>query len=67
MNTALKKTQSFIIVKVLNSFKNNYSYKVFMRDQNGFGGGLMLYLDENIPYKFLKDHLVDATAAVEFH
>ena len=38
-----------------------------MRDQNGFGGGLMLYLDENIPYKFLKDHLVDATAAVEFH
>ena len=38
-----------------------------MRDQNGFGGGLMLYLDENIPHKFLKDHLVDATAAVEFH
>ena len=37
-----------------------------MRDQSGFGGGLMLYLNKNIPHKFLKDHLVDANAAVEF-
>ena len=33
-------------------------YKVFRRDRNRFGGGLMLYINENIPCKTLTDHPV---------
>ena len=33
-------------------------YKVFRRDCNRFGGGLILYVNENIPCKPLTDHPV---------
>ena len=33
-------------------------YKVFRRDRNRFGGGLILYVNENIPCKPLTDHPV---------
>ena len=31
-------------------------YKVFRRDRNRFGGGLILYINENIPCKPLNNH-----------
>ena len=31
-------------------------YKVFRRDRNRFGGGLILYINENIPCKPLSNH-----------
>ena len=33
-----------------------FGFKVFRRDCNRFGGGLILYINENIPYRPLKDH-----------
>ena len=33
-------------------------YKVFRRDRNHFGDGLILYVNENIPCKPLTDHPV---------
>ena len=32
-------------------------FKQFMRDQNRFGGGLMLCINENIPCRTLNEHL----------
>ena len=34
-----------------------FGFKVFRRDRNRFGGGLILYINENIPCKPLNDHL----------
>ena len=31
-------------------------FKVFRRDRNGFGGGLILYINEKIPFRPLNDH-----------
>ena len=46
--------------KLENTFPiNQFSirgYKVFRRDRNRFGGGLILYVNENIPCKPLTDH-----------
>ena len=33
-----------------------FGFKVFMRDRNRFGSGLILYINENIPYRPLNDH-----------
>ena len=32
-------------------------YKIFRLDRNRFGGGLMLYINENIPCKTLQEHI----------
>ena len=50
-------------------FKIN-GYKLFRRDRNRFGGGLMLYLNEEIPCKFLNNHPIVPNAeiiCIEFH
>ena len=31
-------------------------YKIFRRDRNRFGGGLMLYINENISFRPLSNH-----------
>ena len=33
------------------------SYKIFRLDRNHFGGGLILYKNENIPCKPLQEHI----------
>ena len=33
-----------------------FDFKVFRRDRNRFGGGLILYINENIPCRSLKNH-----------
>ena len=33
-----------------------FGFKVFRRDRNRFGGGLILYINENIPCRPLNDH-----------
>ena len=33
-----------------------FGFKVFRRDRNRFGGGLILYINKNIPCKPLNDH-----------
>ena len=43
---------------------------MFRRDLNRFGGGLMLYLNEELPCKFLHNHpivLNAETISIEFH
>ena len=45
-------------------------YKVFRRDLNCFGGGLMLYINENIPSRLLSDHPIFSDLeliAIEIH
>ena len=37
-----------------NQFRIN-GYKIFRLDRNRFGGGLILYINENIPYKPLQN------------
>ena len=39
-----------------NQFRIN-GYKIFRRDRNRFGGGLILYINENIPCKPLQKHI----------
>ena len=39
-----------------NQFRIN-SYKIFRLDRNRFGGGLILYINENIPCKQLQEHV----------
>ena len=46
-------------------FKINL-YKLFRRDCNRFGGGLMLYLNEEISYKFLNNHPIVSNAEIIF-
>ena len=38
-----------------NQFRIN-GYKIFKLDRNRFEGGLILYVNENIPYKPLQEH-----------
>ena len=40
----------------MNQFRNR-GCKIFRRDRNQFEGGLMLYINENILYGALSDHL----------
>ena len=40
---------------LLNQF-HIVGFKKFRRDQNRFGGGLMLYINENIPCRPLNEH-----------
>ena len=50
-------------------FKINW-YKVFRWDRNRFGGGLMLYLNEQIRGMFLNKHSMVPNAeiiCIEFH
>ena len=50
-------------------FKIN-GYKLFRCDRNRFGGGLMLYLNEEIPCKFLNNRPIVLKAeiiSIEFH
>ena len=50
-------------------FKIN-GHKLFRRDRNRFGGGLMLYLNEKIPCKFLNNHPIVPNAeiiCIKFH
>ena len=45
-------------------------YKLFRRDRNRFSGGLMLYLNEGIPCKFLNNYPIVPNAeiiCIEFH
>ena len=46
--------------KLDNTFPMNqfhiFGFKVFRRDRNRFGGGLILYINENIPCRSLNDH-----------
>ena len=44
-------------------FKIN-GYKLFRRDCNRFGGGLMLYLNKEIPCKFLNNHPIVPNAEI---
>ena len=44
-------------------FKINV-YKLFRRDRNRFGGGLMLYLNEEISCKFLNNHPIVPNAEI---
>ena len=44
-------------------FKIN-GYKLFRRDRNRFGRGLMFYLNEEIPCKFLNNHPVVPNAEI---
>ena len=44
-------------------FKINV-YKLFRRDCNRFGGGLMLYLNEEISCKFLNNHPIVPNAEI---
>ena len=44
-------------------FKIN-GYKLFRRDRNRFGEGLMLYLNEEIPCKFLNNHPIVPNAEI---
>ena len=39
-----------------NQFRIN-GYKIFRLDRNRFGGGLILYINENIPCKQLQEHI----------
>ena len=39
-----------------NQFRIN-GYKIFRLDRNRFGGGLILYINENIPCKPLQEHV----------
>ena len=39
-----------------NQFRIN-GYKIFKLDRNRFEGGLILYVNENIPYKPLQEHI----------
>ena len=39
-----------------NQFRIN-GYKIFRLDRNRFGGGLILYINENIPCKPLQEHI----------
>ena len=44
--------------------------KLFRRDRNRFGGGLMFYSNEEIPCKFLNNHPIFPSAkmiCIEFH
>ena len=50
-------------------FKIN-RYRLFRRDGNRCGGGLILDLNEEIPCKFLNNHLIVSNAeiiCIEFH
>ena len=50
-------------------FKIN-GYKLFRHDRNRFGGGLMLYLNEEITCKSLNNHSIVPNAeiiCIEFH
>ena len=45
-------------------------FKIFRYDQNRFGGGLFLYVNDKIPSKFLNEHSISydiELSAVEFH
>ena len=42
-------------------------YKLFRCDCNRFGGGLMLYLNEEIPCKYLNSHPNAEIICTEFH
>ena len=45
-------------------------FKIFRYDRNGFGGGLLLYVNDKIPSKFLDKHSTSTDIeliAVEFH
>ena len=33
-----------------------HGYKIFRSDCNRFGGGLMLYINQNIPFRLLSNH-----------
>ena len=53
----------------INQVKIN-GYKCFRRDRNKYGGGLMFYISEGIPSKFLTNRTVSPNveeAAIEFH
>ena len=41
---------------LINQFRIN-SYKIFRLDRNRFGGGLILYINENIPCRPLQEHV----------
>ena len=45
-------------------------FKIFRYDRNRFGGGLLLYVNDKIPSKFLDKHFISSNIeliAVEFH
>ena len=47
-----------------------FGFKVFRRDRNRFGGGLILYINENFPCKPLNDHPIFSNLeliAIEIH
>ena len=57
------KTFAFFLIsesKLDNTFHINQfavgGYKVYIRDRNHFGGGLILYINENIPCKPIRNH-----------
>ena len=62
LNNVVKAFDVFLISesKLDNTFPINQfaigDYKVFKRDQNRFGDGLILYINENIPCKPLSNH-----------
>ena len=62
LNNVVKAFDVFLISesKLDNTFPINQfaigDYKVFKRDQNHFGDGLILYINENIPCKPLSNH-----------
>ena len=52
-----------------NQFRIN-GYKVLRLDRNRFGGGLILYINENIPCKLLQEHIHPPSfevIAIEFY
>ena len=50
--------------KLDESFSNNQSYRMFRQDRNCFGGGLCIYIKENIASKQLNLHLDKETEAI---
>ena len=62
LHNIVKTFTSFLISesKLDNTFPINQfaigGYKVFRRDRNRFGGGLILYINENISCKTLSNH-----------
>ena len=46
------------------------SFKIFRYDRNRFGGGLLLYVNDKVPFKFLNKHSIFSDIeliVVEFH
>ena len=46
------------------------SFKIFRYDRSRFGAGLLLYLNDKVPFKFLNKHSISSDIeliAVEFH